>query len=194
LAALGLAFLVSTPSYGAEKNKGEGAKAGPTQQNHELHGVIKSVNAEKRELVMEVRRRQGPGRPGEGGEKRPGALAEKQDQNAEESAAKEGEHHEAHLHVAKNAKITLDGKDATLEELKEGMHARVVAHEGRRPGGPAGEPGARPGAGSLSENPQAGSEESKEKAAGRGEHRHLVATEVHAFTHRPEGAPAGENK
>lgn len=37
---------------------------------------------------------------------------------------------EKHTHeVAKDAKITLDGKAAKLEDLKEGNHVKVTAHD-----------------------------------------------------------------
>jgi hypothetical protein len=199
--AIALAVVFSVPGLKAEeKNKGE--KGGSAAaMGHEFHGRIVSVDPAKRQLVLEVHNR-GPGQhPGAGSEK--GATKGPQANEEEEKGGKEKGGSAAEgprnvtFHVANNAKITLDDQPASLEDLKDkavNHFAMVRAHRAERGGEKGGATSGKQGTQASAEEKNQGQQSEEAEKGAAGQHGHLVATEIHAHTHRPQGAPTGGSK
>jgi len=192
----------------AKKERNKGARAADVK---EFHGKIVHVDVGKRLLVIAEHEKGGPGGKGPGAVRPGGGEEERQQGDDEEQERKErakgtaakagpgaGQHHGHHaFHVGEKAEIKLDGKDASLSQLKEGQHAVVWAHprhEGARPGGKG--PGAAKSGGGEEERQQGDNEEQERKERAKGatgagaqhhEPPHLVAVRIHAHSegHHP---------
>jgi len=198
LAALALACLTSTGSLaqitkkntgtgGAEAEKGTG-DTGKTGARMGVWGRIVKVDTAKRTLVLGDVVRAGTGKSttgtggsdkgGTGGDKGTGATG------SDKSGTGTGGNKQVTFMVAESAKITLDGKEATLSDLKDGYFARVHMQKSGS-AGKGGTGGSDKGA-TGGDKGKAGTGAADDKGGtGAGDDRTRTAHRVEAFTKRP---------